>query len=134
MPEREGARVPWIISYRKTHFLSLDLPAHLQGISLLFKCSAGMTHPVLQTFNDADAGPHRRYITGHLWPADQLPALFFKKTLRFSAFESLLYTFYPMGQALAVSLYWYKTELLYMGEEKHLFPLTLILKLAVDFK
>lgn len=51
--EKEGAHVPWIISYRKTHFLSLDLPTHLQGISLIFKCSAGMTHCMLQMFNDA---------------------------------------------------------------------------------
>lgn len=49
--------VPWIISYRKTRFLSLDLPSHLQGISLLFKCSAGVTHCKMQTFSDAVVGP-----------------------------------------------------------------------------
>lgn len=67
--------MPWIISYRHFFFLSLDLPTHLQGISLLFKCSAGMTPLILQMFNDAVAGPQ----TLHHWAfiADQLPALLF---------------------------------------------------------
>lgn len=93
--EKEGTHVPWIISYRKTHFLSLDLPTHLQGISLLFKCSVWLTAccrrvmmPLLK---------HRIYIAGHLWPTDQHPALFKLLTLRWASLYALKFCLVSFG-------------------------------------
>ncbi len=131
---REGVRVPWIISYRKTHFLSLDLPTHLQGISLLFKCSAGMTHLILQMFNDAVAVPQTLHHWAFMARWSTSCSIFFLM-LRFSAFEKVFFIPLTLWVKLWQSVFtglW--QNYIIWEKKKHFSQLTLTLELAVDFK